>query len=66
MREGLTLAPAWEDGRMPEIPAPAPDPTWQQRWEKRAAVLVGEVRQRYGAPPGEPVLSSERPAVSIS
>lgn len=45
---------------MPELPTPTPDPTWHQRWEKHAAVLVGEVRERYGVPPGEPALSQER------
>ena len=46
---------------MPEIPVPSqPDPTWHQRWNKRAAPLLTEVRERYGVPAGEPVLSSER------
>lgn len=39
---------------------PQPDLTWQQRWDKHAAVLVGEVRQRYGVAAADPVLSSER------
>ena len=44
---------------MPEIPIP-PDPAYARRWDKRAAPLLTEVRQRYGLPAGEPVLSQER------
>ena len=60
MREGLTLAPPGKMYRMPEIPTPPPDPAWHQRWNKRAAPLLTEVRECYGVPAGEPILSSER------